>query len=189
MVSLFTEYSLYHARIIDITKICELRNYDVEGHREIILFLYRYFSACFTQDTDEALNRALELNAMFKKPLPEKEVIQDTKSATRAYENKLYKYTNKKLIEILDITLEEQKYLKTIISGKEKYRRSAEEQKAKKKAKRRNENGLTKREQEKKDRINKIKKLKIKGLNQNQIAKEIGISRQAVSKLLKSLTN
>ena len=26
MVSLFTEYSLYHARIIDITKICELRN-------------------------------------------------------------------------------------------------------------------------------------------------------------------
>ena len=189
MVSLFTEYSLYHARIIDITKICELRNYDVEGHREIILFLYRYFSACFTQDTDEALNRALELNAMFKKPLPEKEVIQDTKSATRAYENKLYIYTNKKLIEILDITLEEQKYLKTIISGKEKYRRSAEEQKAKKKAKRRNENGLTKREQEKKDRINKIKKLKIKGLNQNQIAKEIGISRQAVSKLLKSLTN
>ena len=189
MVSLFTEYSLYHARIIDITKICELRNYDVEGHREIILFLYRYFSACFTQDTDESLNRALELNAMFKKPLPEKEVIQDTKSATRAYENKLYKYTNKKLIEILDITLEEQKYLKTIISGKEKYRRSAEEQKAKKKAKRRNENGLTKREQEKKDRINKIKKLKIKGLNQNQIAKEIGISRQAVSKLLKSLTN
>ena len=189
MVSLFTEYSLYHARIIDITKICELRNYDVECHREIILFLYRYFSACFTQDTDEALNRALELNAMFKKPLPEKEVIQDTKSATRAYENKLYKYTNKKLIEILDITLEEQKYLKTIISGKEKYRRSAEEQKAKKKAKRRNENGLTKREQEKKDRINKIKKLKIKGLNQNQIAKEIGISRQAVSKLLKSLTN
>ena len=35
--------------------------------------------------------------------------------------------------------------------------------------------------------INKIKKLKIKGLNQNQIAKEIGISRQAVSKLCKEI--
>lgn len=187
MVSLFTEYSLYHARVIDITKVCELRNYDVEGHRETILFLYRYFSACFTEDAEEALRRALELNSMFKKPLSVNEVIQDTKSATRAYENRLYKYTNKKLIEILDITLDEQQHLITIISGKEKYRRSAEEQKAKKKAKRRNENGLTKREQEKQDRINKIKELQIQGLNQNQIAIELGISRQAVSKLLKSI--
>jgi len=185
MVSLFTEYSLYHARIVDITKICEIRNYDVEGHREIILFLYRYFSACFTQDADEALSRALELNAMFKKPLPENEVIQDTKSATRAYENRLYKYTNKKLIEILDITLDEQKHLKTIISGKEKYRRCAKEQKAKKKAKRRNENGLTKREQDKLDKIMKIKKLKEKGLNNNQIALQLGINRATVTKYLK----
>ena len=85
------------------------------------------------------------------------------------------------------ITLDEKQHLITIISGKEKYRRSAEEQKAKKKAKRRNENGLTKREQEKQDRINKIKELQIQGLNQNQIAIELGISRQAVSKLLKSI--
>ncbi|MCG4709138.1 DNA-binding response regulator, partial [Flavonifractor plautii] len=48
MVSLFTEYSLYYSRLMDISKICELRNYDVEGHREVILFLYRYYSACFT---------------------------------------------------------------------------------------------------------------------------------------------
>ncbi|MEG1059789.1 MAG: DNA-binding response regulator, partial [Clostridia bacterium] len=67
MVSLFTEYSLYYARVIDITKVCELRDYDVEGHRETILFLYRYFSACFTEDVNEALSRALELNSMFKK--------------------------------------------------------------------------------------------------------------------------
>ena len=47
IVSLYTEYSLYHARILDITKICELRDYDVKGHRELILFLYRYFTCCF----------------------------------------------------------------------------------------------------------------------------------------------
>lgn len=150
-----------------------------------ILFLYRYYSACFTEDTDEALRRALELNSMFKKPLPENEVIRDTKSATKAYENKLYKYTNTKLIQILDITLDEQQYLKTIISGKEKYRRSAEEQKEKKKAKRRNKNGLTKREQEKQDKINKIKELKENGLNNNQIAIELGINRSTVTKYLK----
>ncbi|RDY22456.1 DNA-binding response regulator [Romboutsia maritimum] len=187
MVSLFNEYSLYYARVMDITRVCELRDYDVEGHREVILFLYRYFSACFTEDEDEALRRALELNAMFKKPLPENEVITDTKSATRAYQNKLYKYTNAKLIEILNITLDEQQHLKTIISGKEKYRRCSDEKKAKQKAKRRNENGLTKREQEKKDRLEKIKELQAEGFNQNQIAGQIGISRQAVSKLLKSL--
>ena len=180
MVSLFTEYSLYHARIIDITKICELRNYDVEGHREVILFLYRYYSACFTEDAEEALRRALELNSMFTNPLPKNEVIRDTKSATKAYENKLYKYTNTKLIQILDITLDEQQYLKTIISGKEKYRRSAEEQKEKKKAKRRNENGLTKREQEKLELIKNIIELKHNGFKQKEVAEKLGKSIRTV---------
>ena len=185
MVSLFTEYSLYYARLMDISKICELRNYDVGGHREVILFLYRYYSACFTEDAEEALRKALELNSMFTKPLPESEVIRDTKSATKAYENKLYKYTNTKLIQILDITLDEQQYLKTIISGKEKYRRSAEQQKEKKKAKRRNENGLTKKQQELKDLKNKIEKLKSKGLSNRRIAKELGFSEGKVRTILK----
>jgi DNA-directed RNA polymerase specialized sigma subunit len=189
MVSLFTEYSLYHARVIDITKVCELRNYDVEGHRETILFLYRYFSACFTEDADEALSRALELNAMFKKPLPENEVITDTKSATRAYENRLYKYTNTKLIEVLDITLQEQEHLITIISGKEKYRRCAEDKKAKQKAKRRNENGLTKREQDRLDNINSVKELYEKGHKQVDIVKELGLTKGRVSQIIKEIKN
>lgn len=187
MVSLFTEYSLYYARLMDISKICELRNYDVEGHREVILFLYRYYSACFTEDSEKALIRALELNSMFTKPLPENEVIRDTKSATKAYENKLYKYTNTKLIQILDIPLDEQQYLRTIISGKEKYRRSAEEQKEKKKAKRRNENGLTKREQSRIDNISVVKELYDKGYKQVQIVKKLGLSKGRVSQIIKEL--
>lgn len=185
MVSLFTEYSLYYSRIIDIVKICELRDYDVEGHREVILFLYRYFSACFTNDAKEALNRALELNSKFKNPLPENEVIRDTKSATRAYENKLYKYTNAKLIKILDITLEEQQHLITIISGKEKYRRCAEEKKAKQKAKRRNEQGLTKKQQELQDLKLEIEKLNKEGFNNTQISNKLNIDRAKVRRLLK----
>ena len=175
MVSLFNEYSLYYSRVMDITKVCELRDYEVEGHRETILFLYRYFSACFTEDANEALSRALELNSMFKKPLSENEVITDTKSATRAYENRLYKYTNTKLIEILDISLQEQEHLITIISGKEKYRRCAEDKKAKQKAKRRNENGLTKREQEKKDLTENIAELKAQGLKQREVVDKLGV--------------
>ncbi len=185
MVSLFTEYSLYYSRVMDITKICELRNYDVEGHRETILFLYRYFSACFTEDTNEALSRALELNAKFKKPLPESEVETDTKSATRAYQNKLYKYTNAKLIEILDISLQEQEHLITIISGKEKYRRCAEDKKAKQKAKRRNENGLTKKQQELQDLKVKVEELKLEGLSLRIIAEKLGMSLGKVQRVLK----
>ena len=59
----------------------------------------------------------------------------------------------------MDITLEEQMHLKTIISGKEKYRRCADEKKAKQKAKRRNENGLTKKQQVKYLYKNKINSL------------------------------
>ncbi|WP_226897981.1 helix-turn-helix domain-containing protein [Paraclostridium bifermentans] len=185
IVSLFTEYSLYYSRLMDISKICELRNYDVEGHREVILFLYRYYSACFTEDAEEALRRALELNSMFTKPLPENEVIRDTKSATKAYENKLYKYTNTKLIQILDITLDEQQYLKTIISGKEKYRRCAEDKKAKQRAKRRNEKGLTNKQQELEDLRLEIGKLNKEGLNNTQISKKLNIDRSKVRRLLK----
>ena len=184
IVSLFTEYSLYHARILDIAKICELRDYDVKGHREIILFLYRYFTCCFSQDSDEALQKALELNTMFKEPLPEREVIRDTKSAEKAYIESKYKYTNAKLIKILDITLDEQQHLKTIISSKEKYRRCADEKKAKQKAKRRNEKGLTKKQQELEDLKIKIKELKDKGNSVREIAKILRISKSKVGRLV-----
>ncbi len=184
IVSLYTEYSLYHARIIDIAMICELRDYDVKGHRELILFLHRYFTCCFSQDSDEALQKALELNAMFKEPLPEREVIRDTNSAEKAYIEKKYKYTNAKLIKILDITLEEQQHLKTIISSKEKYRRCADEKKAKQKAKRRNEKGLTKKQQELEDLKVKINELKENGNSVRDIASILGISKSKVGRLV-----
>lgn len=184
IVSLFTEYSLYHARILDIIKICELRNYDVKGHRELILFLYRYFTCCFSEDAEEALLKVLELNAMFKEPLSEREVIRDTKSAEKAYFERTYKYTNVKLIKMLGITLDEQKHLKTIISSKEKYRRCANEKKAKQKAKRRNKKGLTKKQQELEEIKIKIKELKDKEKSIREIANILGISKSKVGRLV-----
>ena len=72
----YRERSLYYARIHDITKLCELREYDLRGHREIILFLYRYYLCSFTEDTKKALEDVLELNSMFISPLKENEVIK-----------------------------------------------------------------------------------------------------------------
>ena len=121
VVYMFNERSLYLARIKDIVKICELRNYDLEGEREIILFLYRYYLNYFFEDEQKALEDTLELNMMFIKPLAEKEVTKATESAERAYKSKTkdYKYKNETLIELLQITEEEQKHMTTIISKDE----------------------------------------------------------------------
>lgn len=181
IVSLYNEFNLYYSRLLDLTKLCELRKYDLKGHREVVLFLYRYFTCCFLQDEIEALERVKELNAMFIQPLSDREVERDTKSAERYYVEKKYKYSNARLIEVLDISEDEQRNLKTIIGKKEKYRRNNERRTP------RNENGLTPREQQKQDRLNKIKELLEQGYTQSKIAKEIGISRQAVNKLCKEI--
>ena len=76
----YRERSLYYARIHDITKLCELREYDLRGHREIILFLYRYYLCSFTEDTKKALEDVLELNSMFISPLKENAVIKELSS-------------------------------------------------------------------------------------------------------------
>ncbi|MCA4989463.1 DNA-binding response regulator, partial [Clostridioides difficile] len=144
VVSLFNEYSLYHARFNDLIKVCELRGYSMEGCREITLFLYRYFTCCFMEDEVRALECTLELNKQFTKPLMEYEVVKHTKSAETAYKGKKYKFKNSTLIDLLEITEEEQKYLRTIIGKKE----ANEREKEAKKLARRNENGLTKKQQE-----------------------------------------
>ena len=121
---IYRERSLYYGRIQDIIKLCELREYHLKGHREVLLFLYRYYLCSFTEDTKKALDDVIELNRMFKNPLRENEVIRATQSAERCYldNDKQYKYKNDTLIELLEITEEEQKHMKILIS-KEEYRR------------------------------------------------------------------
>lgn len=120
----YRERSLYYARIQDITKLCELREYSLKGKRELILFLYRYYLCVFTEDVQKALEDVLELNSMFIPPLSENEVRKATRSAERVYIDKVkeYKYKNSTLIELLEITEDEERYMTTIISNKE-YRR------------------------------------------------------------------
>lgn len=143
VVHLFNIYSLNQARILDLTKLIELREYDVEGYRETILFLYRYWTCCFLQDTEAAISATLGINDTFIRPLPEKEVITATRSAEKAYKassNKKaneeamkkgypgagYNISNAKLIKWLDITPEEMRHFLTIIDTKEKRRRDYE---------------------------------------------------------------
>ena len=175
---IFRERSLYYARIMDIIKLCELREYDLKGHRELILFLYRYYLCYFTEDVEKALYDTLELNSMFKQPLAEKEVTRATKSAETVFkkENKDYKYKNETLINLLEISDEEQKEMITIIDEEEYKRRKrlrnnkAYENKLKAKGK------LTEKEKISQRRI-KIKDLLDKGLKQKDICSQLDISK------------
>lgn len=205
VAQLFNTYRLHVTRLRDLVKLCELRQYDVEGHRELILFLYRYWSCCVLNDVEEALEATKELNNQFEKPLPLREVVTATKSAEKAWAarsnkeaNELaikkgypgagYNVSNKKIISWLDISMEEQKYLETIISNDEKKRRkmlanrelrgsvSREEYNESRKA---NKEHLL-------EMLNKLLERNPKA-KQKELAEVLGVDRSYISKLKKEL--
>ena len=179
---IYRERSLYYARIQDITKLCELREYDLRGHREIILFLYRYYLCSFTEDTKKALEDVLELNSMFISPLKENEVIRATRSAEKCYldKNKEYKYKNETLIDLLEITEYEETQMSTIISQNEYKRRKrvrdTEYQKNRYLEKLKLDGKITEKEKLSQRRA-KIKDLLAEGLKQKDICLRLNISK------------
>ena len=157
-------------------KLCELRNYDVKGHREIILFLYRYYLCYFYEDEQKALEDVLELNKEFIQPLGERELIRATGSAEKVFKSKdkQYKYKNETLIELLEISEYEQTNMKIII-GKEEYKRR-ENIRVKKvyKEKLKSQGRMTKKEELKILR-EKIKVLRDEGLKNKEISDELNV--------------
>lgn len=210
VLNFYNSYTLHDARANDLQILCRLRNYDMKGYRNMVIHSYAYWLGITVRESEEVKLRVIELNNAFIEPLKQKEIDRILRCINKVvekfiiYENLVrekgmpkskkgeknkygYWYKNSTLIEKLDITPGEQQELKTIISEKEKYRRRSEEQKAYKKARRRNEDGLTKREMKREATISAIKKLKTKGYKQADIARKLGISRQRVSVVFKSL--
>lgn len=201
--NLFNSYSLHTTRAEDIKTLCKLRGYDVEGSRNFILHCFSYWKGIYIRDAEQLLSETIGFNNKFKKPLPDNEVRSICKSVAKAidkfidYEQGIrsglkkrvtkgmrdkpgYWYTNAYLIKRLAITEEEQEHLKTIIDLGEKYRR----RNVKRAASRRNENGLTARQQAKQDKIDEIKKLYSNGLTQTEIVARLGITKGTVSKYI-----
>ena len=178
-VSLFTLYKLYYTRFKDIKKLVEIRNYEMTGYREVTLFLLRYFMNVYHGDDDLVMEEILEINNSFTEPLEKDEVFKATISgATRATEN-VYKYSNDKLIKLLDITPSEQKQMATIISKTEKYYRNNKSRRDN----RRNEEGLTNKEAERIKNEKDILELKRKKYTLKQISKELNLSISYVKKI------
>lgn len=203
-------YSLMLARLDDYVKLQELRNHAYEigatgsegykGYRELLCFLFRYTIACVERGPEartEAYRRMLEFNIHFSVPLDPKSLKQATQSAERYYCEfmrnfdpesgtmvfKKYGFNPKNywLIEELDITEEEMEHLKTIIDTKQKAKRDRK----RKKLLRRNDEGLTNREQKKMELIKQISAYRNDGLNQSKIAAKLGVSKTIVSRYLR----
>lgn len=185
---LYNVYTLNVARARDFEMICKLRNYDVTGFRDTLIYIYHYWMLMVHQDEKTALYHTLNLNDSFSEPLTEDEVksyvsssvkmfrdiqgksAEELKLQAGVYKMRGYNFSNRKLIELLEITVEEQKHLKTIISKEVKYQRNNERRTP------RNEDGLTPREAAKKELIAKVQELTAQGFTNAQIAKELNIS-------------
>ena len=113
---------------------------------------------------------------------------EDKKKANRVKKDRKrfkllgYNYKNETLIELLCITEEEMRELRTIIDKKEARRRTNIRTNEIHKSKRRDENGLTKREKLKLEKVKSIEKLKNKGMPYSKIAEELAISINTVKK-------
>lgn len=198
---LLTEHSLYVNRIADIETIIKDRGKKGIDHknREITLFIYRYFNTVVHGD-DVALEKTLELNAQLHNPLSEKEVFHKTKITNKRrkqMEGKEtvihkgeekefgYHYSNEKLISLLKLEDDEirELQLKTIISKAEKNERD----KVRKKADRRDENGLTSRQNKANKVFEQVKALLEQGMKQKDIAERVGVSKVRVSQINKAI--
>lgn len=200
--NLFNSYTLHTARLKDIEKLCELRNWDMDGYRNYTLLLFAYWTGIYTREEDLFKDTIEEFNNRFLVPQKYWEVKTVIKSASKAvklfiaYEQgiragltskaikgakdkKGFWYKNETLINLFDITVEEQKHMKTIISKEVKNERR------KLKDTPRNENGLTSKEQAKADKVAQVKALKEQGHSNIKIAELLSINKSTVGRLLK----
>ena len=178
---LYNPYTLHKARLSDLLTLCRLRNFNVTGHRNNILHLYAYWQGVTVRDSQELERAVITLNDSFQEPLRAAEVAAIARCIPKAIAAFLdpgagpaagYNYRNETLIEMLGITEQEQQHLKTIIGTKEKYKRKNE----RRKEARRNEAGLTPRQQQAEDTATTITELRAQGLTLKEIAKEVGLT-------------
>lgn len=118
------------ARASDLKTLCKLRNYEIKGYRNAFIHVYAYQMFLVHNHYHVARHFTMDFNEALQTPLPKPEIEAIVKSTFKAYErhrediSKGYNYKNATLIELLAITTEEQRQLKSIIDKTEKQRRN-----------------------------------------------------------------
>ena len=180
---LYNFYSLAITRSEDLIKLCEMRSYEMSGHRNTLLHMFAYQMFLIHNHYYIVRSQVAELNDKLTDPISTPDLIAVVKTCLRAYEDhreditKGYNYRNDTIIKKLAITPEEQHQLKTIIGKDEKYNRNNT-----KRREARREDGLTARERAKMDLRDKVQELKEKGLKQSEIVVKLGVSLSTVKR-------
>lgn len=179
-------YTLNKSRIEDFKTIVELRNYDVDGYRNSLIMFYSYhYRLIYDVTVNELIEEVKTFNNSFKKPYNARQLVSVCRSINKTVKHfredntKGYKFTNKYIIDSLNLTEEEQRKLKTIISTEEKYRRNNERRTP------RNKEGLTPKQAELQELKVKILELKAQGLSLRKISEELNITLGKVQRVLK----
>lgn len=113
----------------DLLDLIEMRNYDIEGHRDLFFHIMAINCFYMGMPEEEVYSIIDDLNNQLKKPLSTiKPIVKYAKENYGKYlqdETKAVKYTNKDIVALLDITSNEQKEMQQFIDKKEaKYRRN-----------------------------------------------------------------
>ncbi|MDF1617325.1 hypothetical protein [Petrocella sp. FN5] len=182
-------------RISDIEKFVNLRNGDIEGHREFVLFLYRYH-CCRIYGPKIALTKTFLLNKRFSQTFEEDYVVASTQSAENEYLRSReqiteeingmiysvgYNYKTSTIIDKLGLSELEQNEMLTLCNENLKNERK----KYKDKEQRRNVFGNTKRQQDKLNKIYHVHFLKDGNLNNTEITRFTSLNKSTVSKYLR----
>ena len=135
--------NIIHAEYLqDVKNLVVARNGEMTGTREIVCFLVRYWTLCITGSELKAINEmknifyAMSINGSYTFD----EILTLTSSSESAYTRwkedwkKGYNYSGKRLVELLDITPNEQRELKKIMAPDEADRRRKIRDKKKDKA-------------------------------------------------------
>ena len=117
----------------DFNTLLELRDYDIEGYRNILFHLMSVNCFYLGMDEDSVRDYLNEVNRSLVAPYDSLDaVIRYAKHNYERYEEDYegaVKYTNRRIVELLDITGEEQGHMKQLIGQKEADKRVEESNK------------------------------------------------------------
>lgn len=171
---LFNPYTLNKARLTDLETLLTLRDYQPTDMRNIIMFLM----ANFIENGDLGIDKEqylTDMNNSLKTPLNKREIA----TIIRNTDGK-YNYKSSTLIELLQVTEEEQKQMKTLLSDNEYNRRQRIARN------KRYEPIKQANKSKKEERDMMVKDLSKNGYTQKEIAKKLEIGQSTVSRILKS---
>ena len=117
----------------DLLDLIEMRNYDIEGHRDLFFHIMSVNCFYMGMPEEEVYSIIDDLNNQLKNPLSTiKPIVKYAKENFDKYledETKAVKYTNKDIVALLDITPGEQKKMQQFIDKKEAQDRRRESKK------------------------------------------------------------